>query len=141
MSANASKVFVDTNVLVYAHDVDAGAKYQTANERLLALWADETGLVSTQVLQEFYVTATRKIKTPIHRPVARDIVRRYGSWLFGSLGIEHIVRASEVEELHKLDFWDALVVVSAAASGARTLLTEDLNHGQVIEGVRIENPF
>jgi predicted nucleic acid-binding protein len=141
MSASRSKVFVDTNVLVYAQDVDEGAKYEAAKRRVQQLWADGTGVLSTQVLQELYVTLTRKITHPMDRSSAREVVRRYRSWVFGAIEAEHILRASELEESQDIHFWDSLIVVSAAASGARTLLTEDLNHGQVIEGVRIENPF
>jgi len=138
---SAARVFVDTNVLVYAHNRDDGVKHAVARRRLAELWEAEAGLVSTHVLQELYMIVTRKIAQPLARPDARELLRTYGSWLYGPTELEHVVRATELEELHKLSFWDALVVVSASASGAEVLLTEDLNHGQVIEGVRVENPF
>lgn len=135
------KTFVDTNVLIYAHNVDAGLKHDSAKQRLAALWTERTGLLSIQVLQELYVNITRKIPKPLGRPTAQELVRTYAAWLFGPTEIQHVVRAAELEESHTLSFWDSLIVVSAASAGAGVLLTEDLNHGQVVEGVRIENPF
>ncbi len=135
------KVFVDTNVLVYGHNSDDSVKHEIAKRRLAELWEAETGACSTQVLQEFYVTITRKIPKPLAKPMARELVRTYGVWLGDPSSLDQIVRATEIEELHRLSFWDSLILASASHAGAEVLLSEDLNHGQVIEGVRIENPF
>lgn len=137
----AARTFVDTNVLVYAHNADAGPKHDAAKRRVAELWAMEDGVLSVQVLQELYVNVTRKIPRPLDRATARELLRVYGAWLCAPTGLQHIVRASEIEEANKLSFWDSLIIVSAATAGASVLLTEDLNHGQVVEGVRIENPF
>ena len=105
------------------------------------LWQEMRGVVSVQVLQELYVTLTRKTSAPIDRATARELVRSYASWLADPTDLDLVLRASEVEELHRLSFWDALIVTAAAQAGVSTLLSEDLNDGQVIEGVKIENPF
>jgi predicted nucleic acid-binding protein len=135
------KVFVDTNVLVYAHDVDAGRKNQIARQVVSELWQTQRGIVSTQVLQEFYVTVCRKLSTPLDRSTARRIVEAYQVWDVHSLDVSDIVAASEIEERHQLSFWDSLIVSAARRTNADRLLTEDLQAGQRIEGILIENPF
>jgi predicted nucleic acid-binding protein len=135
------KTFIDSNVLVYAHDLDAEEKHQKAVEIISNLWEEQNGVISTQVLQEFYVNVTRKIPRPQARSKAREIVRNYSLWQTEIIEVADVVRASELEEAHRISFWDALIVVSAAKGGAATLLSEDLNAGQKIGGVVIHNPF
>jgi len=93
------------------------------------------------VLQEFYVNVTRKIAKPLSLALAREIMNDYLSWQVVNNTPETILLASEIQERHLLSFWDSLIIAAAKQGGATTLLTEDLNHGQVIEGIRIENPF
>lgn len=133
--------FVDTNILVYGHDKDAGVKHERAAALVAELWERQRGIISTQVLQEFYVTVTRKIPKPITPGRARAIIRAYGQWKLETNALETILRASEIQHRHRLSFWDALIIVAGMRSGAEILLTEDLNHGQVIEGIRVCNPF
>jgi len=133
--------FVDTNVLVYAYDADAGAKHRRAQSHLQHLWEDESGLMSTQVLQEFYVTATRKLSRPLPRRTAREVVATYGSWPVHRPNVDDIAAASELEERHQLSFWDALIIVSARRSGAQSLLTEDLQDGRRFDGLEVVSPF
>jgi predicted nucleic acid-binding protein len=135
------RVFVDTNVLIYAHDLDAGLKHDRAAAIVADLWERENGIISTQVLQEFYVNVTRKIAKPLTPAAARGIIRNYLAWRVEANEPSAVLRASEIAERNQLSFWDALIVASAARSGADRILSEDLNHGQVLEGVRIENPF
>jgi predicted nucleic acid-binding protein len=137
----SDKVFVDTNVLVYAHDLDAGERHDVAVRLVSELWETRAAVISTQVLQEFYVNATRKIPSPLPRSTARQIIRTYASWQTEIVGSPEIEAASELEEQHQLSFWDALIVTTARKGGASRVLTEDLNPGQIISGVRIENPF
>lgn len=139
MSGEAT--FVDTNVLVYAYDADAGEKHDRARTRLQTLWEEGTGLVSTQVLQEFYVTVTRKLARPLRRQAARDVMATYRAWPVHRPDVDDVVAASELEERHRLSFWDALVVVSARRSGARVLLTEDLQGGRRFDDLVIVSPF
>ena len=137
----SAKAFVDTNVLLYAYDSTEVDKQPVARATLDQLWADRAGTVSTQVLQEFYNAATRKLSPPIRRAEAREIIDLYTSWPVILLDPALILAATRLEEEHELSFWDALVIEAARVAGAERLLTEDLQHGQVIEGILIENPF
>ncbi len=137
----SDKVFVDTNILIYAHDSEAGEKREKAAAALRTLWDSRQGVLSTQVLQEFYVNVTRKIPRPLEKHTARDIIERYSAWPVVSIDTTLILRASRMEEQHQLSFWDALIVAAAQKSNAVKLLSEDLNTGQQIDGVLIENPF
>lgn len=133
--------FVDTNILIYAHDRDAGAKSQRAEEILSALWESQNGVLSTQVLQEFYVNVTRKIATPVKAAAAREVVRVYSVWVKELTAPESVLRASELSEIWQLSFWDSLIIASAEQAGAMTLLSEDFNTGQSIAGIKIINPL
>jgi predicted nucleic acid-binding protein len=135
------KLFVDSNILIYAHDADAGAKRQRAAGTLRELWEMRSGRLSTQVLQEFYVNVTQKIKTPIPKPLARETVRNYAPWVQSLITPQTVVRASEIGETWRLSFWDSMILAAAEQSRAAQLLTEDLKHGDVIAGIRIVNPF
>jgi predicted nucleic acid-binding protein len=133
--------FIDTNVLVYAHDRSESRKQPLAQALLDDLWRTRSGVISTQVLQEFYVVATRKFGPPMRRGAAREIVALYGSWPTVQVDVALILAASQLEERHGFSFWDALVVEAARRGGATRLLTEDLQAGRRIGGVSIENPF
>jgi predicted nucleic acid-binding protein len=135
------KIFVDTNILIYAHDLDAGAKHDVAISIIEKIWEEKTGIISTQVIQEFYVNVTRKIPNPITPVLARGIILNYFSWHIESIEPHTILMASEIEERHVLSFWDSLIIAAACQSNAGKILTEDMNHSQVIEGVLIQNPF
>ena len=137
----SDRVFVDTNVLIYAHDAMAGRKHAVARETVRGLWSSRNGALSTQVLQELYVNVTRKIPSPLSRSLAREIVETYGVWHLENIGLAHVLRASELEERHRLSFWDALIVAAAQAAGASRILSEDLSDGHRIAGITIENPF
>jgi predicted nucleic acid-binding protein len=137
----SDRTFIDSNVLIYGHDVDAGEKHETAKNILRDLWAERTGVLSAQVLQEFYVNVTRKIRKPLAREEARKVVESYGVWCVEATTVEDILAASKTEEDAKISFWDALIVILAAKTGARRLLSEDLNPEQSIAGVTIANPF
>jgi|ERR1017187_9930513 predicted nucleic acid-binding protein len=140
MSGMSDKTFVDTNVLIYAHDVDAKGKHDVAKNVLRELWSERTGVVSMQVLQEFYVNVTRKIASPLPKDAARLVVNSYSIWCMETTPAE-IAAAFRIEDESRIGFWDALIVASAAKSGATRILSEDLNAQQRIAGIRIENPF
>ena len=133
--------FVDTNVLLYAHDASEMVKRPIARDALERLWADGTGAISTQVLQEFYVVATRKLAVPMSHSEAREVVDVYSSWRVITIDPSIIIAASVLEEEHTLSFWDALIVEAAKIAGASLLLSEDLQAGRGIGGIRIRNPF
>lgn len=136
----SDKTFIDTNVLIYAHDADSGVKQKRAKDLLLDLWADRCGVLSTQVLQEFYVNVTRKIAHPLPKPTARLILASYAPWCAVITSAE-LDLAFRIEDESRIGFWDALIVASAVRSGATRILSEDLNNKQIIAGLRIENPF
>lgn len=133
--------FVDTNVLVYAHDSSTPEKQAVAQRVLKRLWTDGTGTLSTQVLQELYVVATSRQKLAISPQEARDLVGAYAAWPTVLVEPALILTASRLAEEHQLPFWDALIVEAARVAGAEKLLTEDLQHGRVFDDVQIENPF
>ena len=132
--------FVDSNILIYAHDADAGAKRDRAQLALKALWDSGTGRLSVQVLQEFYVNAQR-LGTPVARTTAREVVATYAAWIREPTTAETVTRAIDISGLARLSFWDALILASAEQDGAERLYSEDLNHGQQIAGVVICNPL
>ena len=134
-------VFVDTNILVYAHDRDAGSKREKAAQALDRLWDERAGRLSAQVLQEFYVTVTKKVSTSITRASAREVLSMYAPWVQHPTTPETILRATELAELAQVSFWDALIIASAEQAGAAQLYSEDLNSGQTIAGVKIVNPL
>ena len=136
----SDRTFLDTNVLIYAHDVDAKAKHEAAKTVLHELWSERTGVLSLQVLQEFYVNVTRKIPTPLPRNQARGVVGSYASWCVETT-LAEITAAFRIEDESRIGFWDALIIASAVKGGASRVLSEDFNAGQTILGVRIENPF
>lgn len=136
----SAKTFVDTNVLLYAHDLDAGGKHLAAKALLRELWMSRTGVLSTQVLQEFYVNVTRKLARPLAHNVAREIVDTYSPWCIG-VTVAEIGAAFRIEDQARIGFWDALICAAAVKCGAERIVSEDLNAGQKIAGIRIENPF
>jgi len=134
------KTFIDTNVLIYAHDADAGPKHEIAKRVISELWSERSGLLSTQVLQEFYVHVTRKIAAPLAKATARAVISSYASWCVETT-LADLSTAFQIEDESQIGFWDALIIASAAKAGATRLLSEDLNAGQTLSGLRIENPF
>lgn len=136
----SAKTFVDTNVLIYAHDVDAAAKHQIASQTLQDLWNQRNGTLSTQVLQEFYVNVTRKLALPLSKESARAVVSSYMIWCVDTTS-EEVSAAFRIEDEAGISFWDALIVAAALKAGADRILSEDLNPGQTTSGARIENPF
>ena len=134
------KTFIDTNVLIYAHDIDAKAKNEMAKAVLRELWSERTGVLSMQVLQEFYINVTRKIPSPLSKDSARRVVANYAIWCTETTPTE-ISAAFRIEDESRIGFWDALIVSSAVKCGATRILSEDLNAGQTIAGILIKNPF
>lgn len=136
-----SKLFLDTNILIYAYDVTAKDKHERAKEIMLDLWGSGRGVLSTQVLQEFFVMATRKIPSPLAIKAAREIVRDLFRWEIVVNDGEVIEKAIDLHERHRISFWDAMIIEAAARGGAKVLLSEDLAPGRTIAGVKIQNPF
>ena len=134
-------VFVDTKVLIYSEDGRVPEKQAQALAWLRVLWQRRLGRLSTQVLNEFYTNVTRKIKPPMQPGDARAEVRRYQRWQPWAIDHPTVETAWSVESRFGFSYWDALIVASAQTLGCRYLLSEDMQHGQVVDSVQILNPF
>jgi len=135
------KVFLDTNLLLYAYDAGSPAKHAVAVRILEDLWNSGNGVLSTQILQEFFVDVTKKIPKPLSVAVGREIVEDFLKWKIVPVEGRTILRAIDLHEKLKYAFWDSLVIQSAIEGGARWLLSEDLGDGQRIGALTIRNPF
>jgi len=136
-----SAVFVDTNVLVYARDASEAEKQPRAVKWMQRLWQERRGRLSTQVLQEYYVVVTSKLDPGLSADQARQDVRLLQAWQPVVTDPELLEKVWSVQDRHRLSFWDALIVAAALHCGARYLLTEDLQDGQLFEELRVVNPF
>ncbi len=139
MSGN--RRFVDTNILLYAHDDSAGTKRDQARALLEQLWETRQGCVSVQVLQEFFVNATRKITKPLSAEMAKEIVTDLSHWHMHVPAADDVLGAIAIHQRAGISFWDSMIVRSASEMGCDVLYSEDLNVGQDYSGVRAENPF
>jgi predicted nucleic acid-binding protein len=133
------RTFLDTNILVYAEDRADPVKQRKAVELILEHKRQRTGVVSLQVLQEFFVTVTRKLKLDVG--VARYKVEFHSRFQVAEPTVSDILAAIDLNRLHGFSFWDALVLRMAKQAGCRVLLSEDIQHGEEVDGVRIVNPF
>ena len=138
---NGDKIFLDTNIIIYAYDVTAKEKHKIAKKIYGDLWDSALGVVSTQVLQEFFVTVTQKIPQPLERQLAKEIVSDLLKWDVVVNDGASILEAVEILLRYGHSFWDSLILAAAVESGAATLLSEDLSDGQKIKGISIKNPF
>ena len=134
-----SKTFIDTNVLIYAMDQADPSKQEKARRSLRSLMDDQAGVISTQALQEFYIVSTKKLN--LDPLLAKSILHSFRSYEIVTVTPELIQEAVDCSILNSLSFWDSLIIVSAESACCEKLWTEDLNHGQVVRGVKIENPF
>ena len=139
--SKAPLVFVDTNVLLYAVDDTVVSKRDQAQTWLIALWSQRCGRLSTQVLNEYYWNVRKKFKNSVSLGDARAEVRRYQHWQPWLVDHATIESAWAVETRYQVSFWDALLVAAAQHMGCRYLLTEDLQHGQVIDKLQVLSPF
>lgn len=141
MKDNIDLQFVDTNILVYAHDVSAGKKHEIAKNLLKDLWNNRNGCLSTQVLSEFYVTITKKVKTPLSPLQASQIISDLGLWKLDIPNVEDILDAIQISQRYMISFWDSLIVCSAINLDCSIIWSEDLNSGQYFDKVKVVNPF
>ncbi|MFZ5470053.1 MAG: PIN domain-containing protein [Myxococcota bacterium] len=137
----SAKYFVDTNILLYAHDTSAGVKHQRAKALLEKLWTERSGVVSTQVLQELCVNVRRKAARPLDVESTRELVTDYLAWQVVVNTEQSILEALDLESRYRISFWDALVVQAARAAGTAVLYSEDLSAGQTYGTVSVVNPF
>jgi predicted nucleic acid-binding protein len=141
MSDELAPAFVDTNVLVYAFDKASSPKKRVAQRLMDGLMQEDRLRVSTQVLQELFVTLTRKVSQCCSTGEALAVLEDLMAWPLMTVDYAAIRAAGGLAHQAKLSFWDALVVVAAGRAGSAVLYTEGLNDGQEILGVRIRNPF
>lgn len=135
------KSFVDTNVLVYAHDRSAGMKHDRARMLVERLWQSGEGVLSPQVLQELSATLQRKIAAPLPIPEIRELVEDYLSWKIVVTDANSAIEALDVQLKFKISYWDALILHAAENSGAEVLYSEDFNPNQRYGSLRVVNPF
>jgi predicted nucleic acid-binding protein len=135
------KAFIDTNIIIYAYDVTAGKKHETARTIITDLWHSGLGVISTQVLQEFFVNVVQKIPKPVDKQQAKEIVRDFLKWHVVVNSGDSIVDAIDICLRFEYSFWDSMIIEAAIKGGAAALISEDLQDDQVISGVTIKNPF
>jgi predicted nucleic acid-binding protein len=138
MSGN--RQFVDTNVLVCAHDVTAGDKHSRARALVEELWETRQGCLSVQVLQEFFVTTTRKIPKPLEASAAARIIDDLAHWHVHAPAAADVLAAIDIHQRTGASFWDAMMLRSAEELDCQTLHSEDLDSGQEYEGIQVRNP-
>ena len=134
-----SKIFLDTNILLYALDQNDKDKQKKARKVVKHASEQNTSVISTQILQEFYIASTSKLG--VEPLLAKSIVHSFENMEVVQIDPYLIGEAIDTSILNKISFWDSLVVVAAEGAKCETLYTEDLNAGQIIRGVKIENPF
>lgn len=141
MSAEPAREFVDTNVFVYAYDGGAGAKSERARELIVGLWRSGQGCLSLQVLQELYVTLTRKVPKPMAAAGASALIEDLSRWTLHEPVRADVLAAIDLHRKKRISFWDALILQSARQLGCQTIWSEDLNAGQVFGAMRVRSPF
>ena len=141
MNDNRELFFIDTNILVYAHDLSAGEKHDRSRELIQTLWDTGIGCLSIQVLQEFFVTVTRKVARPIKTEDAARVIKDLATWNLHQPNANDVLGAIGLQEHHQLSFWDAMILWSASQMGCSKLYSEDLSSDQIYEGVLVVNPF
>ena len=141
MTDKQVRQFVDTNILVYAHDITAGEKRDQAIQLIRRLWAGREGCVSIQVLQEFYVTITRKVHKPLSPSKASKIIESLNYWTVHEPKTEDILGAIDLQQRYQLSFWDAMILWSAGQLQCSALWSEDLALGQKYGDIILKSPF
>jgi len=137
----SDKYFVDTNILVYAHDRSAGVKHDRARALIEQLWQSGNGVLSTQVLQELCLNLRRKANPPLQIEETRRLLQDYLSWEVVVNSPESVLQALEIEDRYRTSFWDALILHAAEISGATVLYSEDFSANQKYGSIRVVNPF
>ena len=137
----SDNVFFDTNVLVYSFDSVDLRKHEVASRLITESFVQGSGVLSTQVLKEFYVTVTRKISHTMPSETAERVIRDFSLWRVVETTVPLILRGIRIQMKNRISFWDAMIVAAAKNADCSVLYTEDLGHGMVIEDVRVHNPF
>jgi predicted nucleic acid-binding protein len=135
------KPFVDTNILVYAHDLVAGIKNERARALVGKLWTSGGGVLSTQVLQELCINLRRNAAKPLTVEETRSLIEDYSDWEIVVNTQNSVIEALAMEARYQISFWDALIIHAAEKSGAAILYSEDLSDGRIYGSVRVVNPL
>lgn len=141
MSEISHLQFIDTNVLIYAHDLSAGRKHTRAQKLVRELWGSGQGCLSIQVFQEFFVNVTQKVAKPLTPDMAAQIIADLSVWHVHCPGVEDILDAIRMQDRYQISFWDAMIITSAVQLGCQILWSEDLNPGQAYDQVTVASPF
>jgi predicted nucleic acid-binding protein len=141
MSEPKTLQFIDTNVLIYAHDRSAGEKHLRARELVRELWRSGEGCLSVQVLQEFYVNVTQKVARPLTSEATAQIIADLSAWQVHRPGTEDVLDAIRLQDRYQVSFWDAMIIASALQLGCQTIWSEDLNPGHDYDQVKVLSPF
>jgi predicted nucleic acid-binding protein len=141
MNAEPELQFVDTNIIVYAHDRSAGEKHARAQAVLQDLWQTGAGCLSVQVLQELFVTLTLKVPQPLSAEDARRLVADLATWQIHAPQAEDVLGAIDLQQRYQIKFLDAMILQSAGQLGTKLVLSEDLNPDQDYAGLQVVNPF
>ncbi len=135
------RTFFDTNILVYGFDSSNREKYDIASNLILEAYQERCGVISTQILKEFFVTVTQKIPQKMDMDEAEQAIRYFAIWTVIETNVSLVLKGIEIQRRHHLSFWDALVVAAAELAKCNILLTEDLSHDTVLDDLHILNPF
>ena len=141
MNSMPDRIFVDTNILVYAHDVSAGIKPAAAKNLIQELWENKGGCLSIQVMQEFYVSVTQKVPSPKDHATAIGVIRNFAYWRVHEPKIDDVINAVDLQQRYQISFWDAMIIQSASRLGCNLIWSEDLNPGQIYDQVTVRKPF
>lgn len=137
----SDKYFVDTNILIYAHDRSSGQKHVDARALIEELWETGRGVLSTQVLQEFCVNMQRRVAPPLPQSELKSVIEDYEAWEVVTHSVNSVLQTLDLQTRYRISFWDALIIQAAESAGASTLYSEDLSHNQLYGTVRVNNPF
>jgi len=137
----SDNVFVDTNVLLYSRDASEPAKQSLAAARLDELWENRRGRISVQVLNEYFVNVTRKLKPGLSAEEAWDDIEALAAWNPLPLDMALLTRSFAAHRRYQLSWWDAMIIAAAEAAGCSRILSEDLSDGASYFGITVENPF
>ncbi len=140
-SSTTALLFADTNLLVYARDATEPEKQPRAQRWIEHLWRSGSGRLSTQVLSEYYITTTRKLRPGLPAEAARADIRNLLAWRPVAVDGDIIASAWGIEDRYRLNFWDALIVAAALAADCRYLLTEEMQDGADFDGLHVVNPL
>ena len=137
----SDKAFVDTNILLYAHDRSTGAKHERARTLLENLWNSGGGVLSTQVLQELCINLRRKSAYPLSIEQTRQLLQDYLTWDIVTNTAESVLEALAIEQRYNISFWDALIIQAAGSAGASVVYSEYLADGQTYGSLRVVSPL